>query len=57
MSTWVMVIFKPDGSHGMYSWLHFSLATACALAAWYALYRIPKPLEPRANDAEEPVPA
>lgn len=41
LSTWVMVIFKPDGSHGMYSWLHFSLATACALAAWYALYRPP----------------
>ncbi len=41
LSTWVMVIFKPDGSHGMYSWLHFSLATACALAAWYALYRAP----------------
>jgi alpha-1,6-mannosyltransferase len=42
LSTWVMVIFKPDGSHGMYSWLHVSLATACALAAWYALYRAPE---------------
>jgi alpha-1,6-mannosyltransferase len=42
-STWVMVIFKPDGSHGMYSWLHFSLATACALAAWYTLHRAPQP--------------
>ena len=41
LSTWVMVIFKPDGSHGMYSWLHVSLATACALAAWYTLYRAP----------------
>jgi len=40
-STWVMVIFKPDGSHGMYSWLHFSLAAVCALIAWYALYRAP----------------
>ncbi|CAM4411815.1 carotene biosynthesis associated membrane protein [Mycobacterium basiliense] len=39
LSTWIMVIFKPDGSHGMYSWLHFWLATACAVAAWYALYR------------------
>jgi alpha-1,6-mannosyltransferase len=48
-STWVMVIFKPDGSHGMYSWLHFSLATACALAAWYALYRAP---QRAADDAE-----
>ena len=38
-STWIMVIFKPDGSHGMYSWLHVLLATACALAAWYSLYR------------------
>ena len=43
LSTWVMVIFKPDGSHGMYSWLHFSLATACALVAWYSLYRVPEP--------------
>ena len=38
-STWIMVIFKPDGSHGMYSWIHVLLATACALAAWYSLYR------------------
>ncbi len=52
LSTWVMVIFKPDGSHGMYSWLHFSLATACALVAWYTLYRRPRP---RANEAKEPV--
>ena len=36
-STWIMVIFKPDGSHGMYSWLHVALATACAVAAWYSL--------------------
>ncbi len=41
LSTWVMVIFKPDGSHGMYSWLHFWLATACAVGAWYALRRTP----------------
>jgi alpha-1,6-mannosyltransferase len=38
-STWIMVIFKPDGSHGMYSWIHVLIATACALAAWYSLYR------------------
>ena len=54
LSTWVMVIFKPDGSHGMYSWLHFSLATAAALAAWYALYRVPAA---RTDEAEEPVAA
>lgn len=38
-STWIMVIFKPDGSHGMYSWLHVALATACAVAAWNWLRR------------------
>ena len=38
-STWVMVIFKPDGSHGMYSWLQFWVATACAIVAWRALDR------------------
>ncbi|ORB11592.1 alpha-(1-_6)-mannopyranosyltransferase A [Mycobacterium noviomagense] len=42
-STWIMVIFRPDGAHGMYSWLHVSLATACAVIAWYALYRAPQP--------------
>jgi alpha-1,6-mannosyltransferase len=36
-STWIMVIFKPDGAHGMYSWLHVLLATACAVAAWRSL--------------------
>jgi alpha-1,6-mannosyltransferase len=38
-STWIMVIFKPDGSHGMYSWLHVLVATSCAGAAWYSLRR------------------
>ncbi|ETZ98620.1 putative membrane protein [Mycobacterium kansasii 732] len=51
-STWVMVIFKPDGSHGMYSWLHVGFATAFALLAWYSLYRVPEPAAPR--DATEP---
>jgi alpha-1,6-mannosyltransferase len=37
-STWIMVIFKPDGAHGMYSWLHVLLATGCAVVAWYSLY-------------------
>ncbi|GFG84701.1 DUF2029 domain-containing protein [Mycolicibacter algericus DSM 45454] len=36
-STWIMVIFKPDGSHGMYSWLHVIGATGCAVFAWYRL--------------------
>ncbi|MCI4675413.1 alpha-(1-_6)-mannopyranosyltransferase A [Candidatus Mycolicibacterium alkanivorans] len=45
-STWIMVIFKPDGSHGMYSWIHVLLATVCAVAAWYSLYRTEDPSEP-----------
>ncbi|ORV12649.1 alpha-(1-_6)-mannopyranosyltransferase A [Mycobacterium celatum] len=49
-STWVMVIFKPDGAHGMYSWVHVIIATGCALIAWYALYRAPRPEV--AGDAE-----
>ena len=38
-STWIMVIFKPDGSHGMYSWLHVLIALTCAVTAWYSLRR------------------
>ncbi|OBI90389.1 alpha-(1-_6)-mannopyranosyltransferase A [Mycobacterium asiaticum] len=44
ISTWIMVIFKPDGSHGMYSWLHVGLATAFAVLAWYSLYRQDEPV-------------
>jgi alpha-1,6-mannosyltransferase len=42
-STWIMLIFKPDGSHGMYYWLHVLLATSCAVAAWYALEKADEP--------------
>lgn len=42
-STWIMVMWKPDGAHGMYSWAHVLLTTACAAAAWYSLYRAPEP--------------
>jgi alpha-1,6-mannosyltransferase len=38
-STWIMVIFKPDGAHGMYWWPHVLLATAVALFAWRTLNR------------------
>jgi alpha-1,6-mannosyltransferase len=54
LSTWAMVIFKPDGSHGMYSWLHFGLATVAALIAWRTLYRAPGA---RAAPVEEPLAA
>jgi alpha-1,6-mannosyltransferase len=49
-STWIMVIFKPDGSHGMYSLLHVILATGVAVAAWYSLAHAPE-------SAAEPEPA
>ncbi|WP_066897868.1 alpha-(1-_6)-mannopyranosyltransferase A [Mycolicibacterium houstonense] len=48
-STWIMVMWKPDGAHGMYSWAHVLLTTACAVAAWYSLYRAPEP-EPAAEN-------
>ncbi len=52
-STWIMVIFKPDGSHGMYSWLHVALATACAVAAWNSLRRDPAPVQSSAVQSGE----
>ena len=57
-STWIMVIFKPDGSHGMYSWIHVVLASACAAVAWYSLYKAPEPPQDSTEDdnpAEQPV--
>ena len=41
-STWIMVMWKPDGAHGMYSWVHVLLTTACAAVAWYSLYKAPE---------------
>ena len=55
LSTWVMVIFKPDGSHGMYSWLHVGLATAFALLAWH--YAVPRAGGRRAEEADVAQPA
>jgi len=52
-STWIMVIFKPDGSHGMYSWIHVLLASACAALAWYFLYRAPEHTEAHSSDHGE----
>ncbi len=65
-STWISVIWRPDGAHGMYSWFHVLLATACAAGAWYWLHRTPvavstpspapgePPLEPDASAAHPP---
>jgi alpha-1,6-mannosyltransferase len=44
-STWIMVIFRPDGAHGMYSWIQVFIATTCAMIAWYALSRAARPAE------------
>ncbi|MGB5110111.1 MAG: alpha-(1-_6)-mannopyranosyltransferase A [Mycobacterium sp.] len=55
-STWIMVIFKPDGSHGMYSWIHVALAAACAVAAWYSLSRAPEEPAVAAVGGPRPVP-
>ncbi len=41
-STWITVIWNPDGAHGMYSWVRVLLAVACAGGAWYWLYRAPE---------------
>ena len=50
LSTWVMVIFKPDGSHGMYSWLHF--LAGHRLRADRLVQPVPGP-RPRADTAED----
>jgi alpha-1,6-mannosyltransferase len=47
-----MVIFKPDGSHGMYSWLQVGFATTCAAVAWYSLHRAPEPPPKQVEDEE-----
>ncbi|MGV0791036.1 alpha-(1-_6)-mannopyranosyltransferase A [Mycolicibacterium sp. XJ1819] len=46
LSTWITVIWRPDGAHGMYSWTHVLLAMACGVAAWYSLYRTPSTPSP-----------
>ncbi|WP_102142681.1 alpha-(1-_6)-mannopyranosyltransferase A [Mycobacterium hubeiense] len=50
-STWIMVMWKPDGAHGMYSWAHVLLTTACAVVAWYSLYRAPEVKPPSPGPA------
>jgi alpha-1,6-mannosyltransferase len=54
LSTWITVIWKPDGAHGMYSWIHVLLATACAAAAWYSLQNAPSRPRPRAVNMPSP---
>ena len=53
-STWVTVMWKPDGAHGMYSWAHVLLTTACALIAWYSLYRVPRDRAADGSGSDDP---
>ncbi|QDF70435.1 alpha-(1-_6)-mannopyranosyltransferase A [Mycobacteroides chelonae] len=46
-STWIMVIFKPDGSHGMYVWIHVLIAATCAAIAWRMINTAPEARDPR----------
>ncbi|MGV0852820.1 alpha-(1-_6)-mannopyranosyltransferase A [Mycolicibacterium phlei] len=50
LSTWITVIWKPDGAHGMYSWTHVLLATASGAVAWYSLRKA------AASEANKPSP-
>ncbi|MEO3759100.1 alpha-(1-_6)-mannopyranosyltransferase A [Mycobacterium sp. B14F4] len=65
LSTWITVIWRPDGAHGMYSWSHVLLATVCGLLAWYVLRKAPEvstpapgpdapPRGPDASEAHQP---
>ncbi len=56
LSTWITVIWKPDGAHGMYSWPHVLLATACAAGAWYSLYKTPEVNKPDRGAVNKPSP-
>ena len=53
-STWISVIWRPDGAHGMYSWAHVALASACAIGAWYWLYHSPEAVSTPSPGPDEP---
>lgn len=56
MCTWMMLIFRPDGSIGMYQWYHLILATFCAVVAAKSLTQ-EDPLRLRRLLKPEPAPA
>ncbi|MCH9729219.1 MAG: alpha-(1-_6)-mannopyranosyltransferase A [Actinomycetia bacterium] len=56
LSTWITVIWKPDGAHGMYSWAHVLLAFACAAAAWHWLAKADPATEPTTASVNNPSP-
>lgn len=56
LSTWITVIWNPDGAHGMYSWVRVLLSVACAVGAWYWLSKTDAAPEP-ASGVSNPSPA
>ena len=66
LSTWLMVIFNPDGSHGLYSLPHVLVATAVAVLAARSLHHVDPlrlrrlfgtaPPEPDRSDADRSAP-
>lgn len=58
LSTWLMLVFRPDGSIGLYTWAHVALATFAAVVAALSLTRV-DPLRLRAtpSTAVETTPA
>ncbi|MCH9667005.1 MAG: alpha-(1-_6)-mannopyranosyltransferase A [Actinomycetia bacterium] len=56
LSTWIMVIWNPDGAHGMYSWFRVLVALACAAGAWYWLAKVEPAPEPAVTGVNKPSP-
>lgn len=50
-STWITVIWRPDGAHGMYSWIHVALSGLCAAGAWYWITKYAGPGDAGSKDA------
>ena len=56
LSTWIMVIWNPDGAHGMYSWVRVLMAVACAAGAWFWLAKAAPAPEPSGAEINNPLP-
>ncbi|NMN94873.1 alpha-(1-_6)-mannopyranosyltransferase A [Nocardiaceae bacterium YC2-7] len=55
LSTWLMLVFQPDGSIGLYTFPHVAAATFAAVVAAMSL-RTVDPLRLRASNDDTPVP-
>lgn len=54
LSTWLMLVFRPDGSIGLYTFVHVALATFAAVVAALSLTRV-DPLRLRSTPSPAPV--